>query len=299
MERVMAILTDPLTGASDESIAALRANMARPEVANAVQRHLIERNLDSFNPENIPEKMPQKLIQLMHKHAPTLSSLRRYRGTHLCTIVSNSCRFGSKGKPLQDARVLSLNDVGDQALNIFAGYSAEFFDDPLIHRKMHAVFLTAEDKCTKFNLCDMFEWCKCSALLDESTVQKYGNADGEFCPISTPFGIVFLFVNVLTNAEECRVEILNGDKTVQIKIKDFKPSTIGIRLYTTNMCMQCRKTESDTVRLKKCSRCLKCFYCSQECQLLDYPTHRSVCTYDWSSSDWRENAPVMVRQKKI
>ena len=168
----MAFLTDPLTGASDESISVLRANMARPEVAIAEHKRLMELDLSKFNPEDIPERMPHGLIQSMHKHNPTLSTLRRYRGTHLCTIVSNSCRFGSKGKPLQDARVLSLNDVGDQALNLFAGYSAEFFDDPLIHRKMHAVFLTAEDKCTKFNLCDMFEWCKCSALLDESTVQN-------------------------------------------------------------------------------------------------------------------------------
>ena len=296
--RLMAALTDPSSGASAESIAKFKAIMEEPGAAFALYRHLKFRDLSKFNPEDIA-KMPAIVVENLHKHFPTPTTIRHHRGTQICTIADNACGFSQKGRSLlHDDRVLSLHDVGEQGLKLFVDNCVEIVH-PTLHRKMHAVFLKAEGECTKIDLCDLFDWCKCSVLDDRS---KNGNDEVTFCFMETPFGRVFMSVHVLKNAEECRVDVLNGDNTVQIQVR--KPTVIGIGLFTSNYCKLCRKPGSDTtttttttttVKLKECSRCIvfgiKLFYCSRTCQLLDYQNHRQVCTYDWSASDWRDTAP--------
>ena len=287
--RLIAALTDPLLGTYAESIAEFKAKMEEPGVAFALYRDLKEKDLRPFHSEEIAQ-MPAKLVETLHKHFPNASTIQHHRGTHICTIVSDTVRFSHKGLSLHDDRVLSLHDVGEQGLQVFLENCI-----PMVHtvlyRKMHAVFLKAEGECIK--MCDLFDWCKCS-VLDDKSRNCHGNMT--FCYMETPFGRVFMGVHVLKNAEECKVDILNGDKTVQIQVKGSKPTVIGIGLFTPNYCKRCRKPRSDTVKLKECSRCIasgfNLFYCSRKCQQLDYPNHRQVCKYDWSASDWRENAPV-------
>jgi hypothetical protein len=289
--RLIAALTDPLLGASADSIAKFKANMEKPGVALALYTQLREKVCE-FNPEDMA-KMPANVVEMLHKHFPTETTVLHHRGTQVCTVGSNTFGFSHNGRTLHDDRVLSLHDVGTQGLKIFADNCVELVH-PSLHPKMHAVFLKAEDGCTKIDLCDFFDWCKCSVLEKEhSTVCC---KETTFCFMETPFGRVFVGVHVLKNAEECTVDLLNGDNTVQIQVKGVKPTIIGIGLFTPNYCKRCKKLRSDTVKLKECSRCIllgvKLFYCSRTCQLLDYPNHRQVCTYDWCASDWRENAPV-------
>ena len=295
--RLIACLTDPANGGSAESAAKLKAQMEKPEVARAMYQQLMGQDLSDFNMNDIV-RLPPKLAETLHEHFP-VDFAWRCRGTRICTLNSVGGAFSLECRLLDDARVLSLHDVGKRALKIFVENSVEV-SSPYIHRKMHAVFLKAEDECTKIDLCDLFEWCKCSMLDDKST----GSVDEtmRLSFIETPFGRVFLTVHALKNADGCKVDFLNGDKTVQIQIKHsskpHEPTTIGIGLHISNYCKRCRKPSSDSVKLKECRRCLafgiKLFYCSRECQLLDYPKHRQVCTYDWSAIDWRENAPVAV-----
>jgi hypothetical protein len=300
-KQLTAFLTDPTNGASIEKNAEMKEYMARPEVALAMYQSLMKRDLSDFNPNDI-HLLPPKTMELLHKHFPADIAWCS-RGTQICTIEPNGGKFSLKGRPMDDARVLSLQDVGQESLTVFVKNSVQFVDSH-IHRKMHAVFLKAEDRCTKIDLCDFFEWCKCSVLSD-----RLGDSPDEMSVvfIETPFGRVFLTVQVLQNADECKVEFLEGNKTVQIQIKHNKgfrakikgPIKIGVGLHTANYCRRCKKPSSDTVKLKECSRCLtyeiKLFYCSRECQLLDYADHRRVCTYNWIRSDWRENAPDLVK----
>ena len=284
--RLMAALTDPSLGASAESIARLKARMEEPGAAFAVYKHLKESDLSKYNPEDIA-KMPANVVENLHKHFPTSSTIRHHRGTQVITIKSETCRFSHKGRSLHDDRVLSLHDVGEQGLKVFADNCHEMVVH-VLYRKMTAVFLKAERGITKIDLCDLFDWCKCS-VLDDRGPKSHGVLT--FSYLQTPFGRVFVNVQVLGNASLCRVNLLNGDKTVQIQVKGVQPTVIGIGLCIHNNCKRCGKYGSDTVKLKECSRCavlgVKLFYCSRECQLLDYPNHRQVCKYDWSASDWR------------
>jgi hypothetical protein len=284
--RLMAALTDPSLGASAESIARFKESMEEPGAAFAVYRHLKESDLSKFNPEDIA-KMPANVVENLHKHFPTTSTIQHHRGTQICTIESNTCRFSHKGRALHDDRVLSLHEVGEQGLKVFVDNCVEMVH-PILYRKMSAVFLKAGRGVTNIDLCDLFDWCKCS-VLDDSAPKSHGVLT--FSYMQTPFGRVLVSVQVLGNASLCRVSLLNGDKTVQIQVKGVQPTVIGVGLCTPNCCQRCRKYGSDAVKLKECSRCavlgVKLFYCSRECQLLDYPNHRQVCKYDWSASDWR------------
>jgi hypothetical protein len=291
--RLMQSLTDPALGASAESIAEFRAHFSQPGPALALYRYFIDQDLSNFNPEDIV-RMPHKFIRHLHKHFPNESTIRHQRGTHICTYSSNCFRFSHKGRPLDDTRVLSLHDMDQQALQSFAERTSEIVL-PIIYREVHAVFMKLEEKCTRIDLCYLFEWCKCSVF-----DRRFSNntEDITIGVINTHYAQAYVTVHVLKKEGKCKVDFLNGDKTVQIRIKGSKPSIIGIGLNTRYCCKRCNKPGSDAIKLKKCSRCLalgvKLFYCSRECQLLDYPAHRQVCTYDWSASDWRESAPALT-----
>jgi hypothetical protein len=292
--RLIACLTDPANGGSAESAAKLKEQMEKPEVACALSQQLMERDVSDFNVNDIAQ-LPPKLMETLKKHFPDNFAWHCH-GTRMCTLRPDGGTFGVRSKLLDDARVLSLEQVGKQALKMFVENSVSVEASRFFHRKIYAVFLKAEDECTKIDLCDLFDWCKCS-VMDKSSPTNIEETIGFTC-MQTPFGRVFLTVHVLKNEDGCKMDFLNGDKTVQIQIKHKpnEPTTIGIGLHIAHCCKRCKKYSSDTVKLKGCKRCLaagiKLFYCSRECQLLDYPNHRHVCTYDWSASDWRETAPV-------
>jgi hypothetical protein len=289
--RLIAALTDPLLGVSAESSAEFRAHMGEPGAVFALYRYLKETDRREFDPDDIA-KMPANVVETLHKHFPTSSTIQHHRGSQVCTVKCNSCRFSHKGQSLQDDRVISLHEVGEQGLKLFVDNVVEIVH-PVLHRKMTAVFLKAARGITRIDLCDLFDWCKCSVLDERS---KNSHEVLTFAYMQTPFGRVFVSVQVLANASLCKVDLLSGESTVQIQVKGVQPTVIGVSLFASNYCKRCRKYGSDTLKLKECSRCaalgVKLCYCSRECQLLDYPNHRQVCTYDWSASDWRDTAPV-------
>ncbi|KAJ6478807.1 hypothetical protein C8R47DRAFT_1138228 [Mycena vitilis] len=43
------------------------------------------------------------------------------------------------------------------------------------------------------------------------------------------------------------------------------------------LCSVCKKTPDKAAQLKKCSGCLIAHYCSKECQVSDWPTHKKTC----------------------
>lgn len=44
-----------------------------------------------------------------------------------------------------------------------------------------------------------------------------------------------------------------------------------------NVCEKCEKPKSDDTPLLKCGKCTYVFYCGRECQIADWPEHKSVC----------------------
>ncbi|KAK0236398.1 hypothetical protein EDD85DRAFT_840489 [Armillaria nabsnona] len=48
-------------------------------------------------------------------------------------------------------------------------------------------------------------------------------------------------------------------------------------LHREKFCAVCNKNESDAPNIKQCSSCKARMYCSRECQLSDWPTHKSEC----------------------
>lgn len=49
--------------------------------------------------------------------------------------------------------------------------------------------------------------------------------------------------------------------------------------YYWGSCMVCKKGGSKNDQLKSCSRCRCVFYCSKECQKLDWKNHKKLCSY--------------------
>jgi hypothetical protein len=301
-----AFMCDPENGAPAEKNAEIKEHMSRPDVALATHQWLMGRDLSDFDPNGI-HQMPPKIVGLLHKHFPThpASGVHVQRSTHCCTInsASNSGMFRLKGRLLDDKRVISLEELGEKDMKVFVKGSVQT-TATYTHRKIHTVFLRADDSpCTKIDLCDFFVWCKCSWVMKSPKTRVYDETLHLAC-IETPFGRAVLAVQLMCQAENCEVDILDGNKTVQIQIKRKDgfdgPITVGIGLHTPNVCIKCNISNSDTVKLRLCSRCfkfdrIKRFYCSRECQKLDYPRHSHVCTYDWFSSDWREDAPRPVK----
>jgi len=42
-------------------------------------------------------------------------------------------------------------------------------------------------------------------------------------------------------------------------------------------CQCCGKAEKRVGKLKSCTRCKAAFYCSKECQVKDWPSHKKIC----------------------
>ena len=52
----------------------------------------------------------------------------------------------------------------------------------------------------------------------------------------------------------------------------------GLRESSTIMCGNCLKTDTDVgFKLSMCSKCNSAYYCSRECQVEDWPKHKSMC----------------------
>ncbi|KAJ7021972.1 hypothetical protein C8F04DRAFT_1139429 [Mycena alexandri] len=69
--------------------------------------------------------------------------------------------------------------------------------------------------------------------------------------------------------------------------KDLGPSRkdirSGVRAHLDD-CFRCEKKASAETQLRKCSGCLIVRYCSKQCQLADWPTHKAACS-DRGSAD--------------
>lgn len=234
------------------------------------------------------------------------------RSTQRCTIGPKCGIFSLNSEPQGDTRVISLEEVGEKDIKNFVKYSAAVAGSHT-HRKIHTVFLKAEDvHCTKIDLCAFFAWCKCSAVIESPEIRVCEELEAlpesmSLMYIKTPFVRALLTVQLMCSVDKCEVNILNGNKTVQIQIKrkeGFNGTIItGIGLHTPNVCTLCKTPNSDTVKLRVCSRCftfdkIKLYYCSQKCQRLDFQRHCHVCTYDWFADDWREEAPRPVKSLK-
>lgn len=179
-----------------------------------------------------------------------------------------------------------------------------------VYKKSQRFFFMANDKCrgTKADLCDFLVWCKHSHITEESSIVE-GVLDK--IPILKYFRVAilktffvngFLYVQALTNADKCKVIVVNGDETAQIRVirdKNFHGKImIGVSICIPHLCMECKKMPSDTCKLRFCSRCFKVdrvrvFYCSKECQKQDYPRHSNACNVDWNDNDWRERDKVL------
>lgn len=50
------------------------------------------------------------------------------------------------------------------------------------------------------------------------------------------------------------------------------------RLASPRVCSACGKLESGATKLKQCARCKAAMYCSRECQVAAWPTHKAGCS---------------------
>ena len=183
-----------------------------------------------------------------------------------------------------------------------------------VYRKYHQFFFKLENTeavpCmhAKMDLCDVYMWCRGSKVKQQYVFSPRDNQyidsielhGFKAAIVKTPFVNAVVTAEPLLNANKCRVFIRNGDKTGQIcAVMDrgfVGTAVIGVSLHTPNSCMECGKPASDTCKLRACSRCfeldrVRVLYCSRECQLIDYPRHRGMCTPEWrelDDSQWRD-----------
>ncbi len=53
--------------------------------------------------------------------------------------------------------------------------------------------------------------------------------------------------------------------------------TILDKTMNTQICQVCTRRDYQ-IHLMQCSKCKKTKYCCRECQVIDYPTHKKLCT---------------------
>ena len=61
------------------------------------------------------------------------------------------------------------------------------------------------------------------------------------------------------------------------KLDSFERRTSTHTELYRHACRACSKSETDEVRFSACARCNRAFYCSRECQLKDWPSHKAEC----------------------
>ena len=72
-----------------------------------------------------------------------------------------------------------------------------------------------------------------------------------------------------------KTPILNGNKEFNNREGIYHPSEVGQRFH--NGCTFCRLSKDKVKRLKKCPTCHVASYCSNECQLKHWSTHKTIC----------------------
>jgi hypothetical protein len=173
----------------------------------------------------------------------------------------------------------------------------EILEGQHIHRKNHICFFSVDTKAKSFtvDLCDLFSWLKLSRT-DEELVQRI-EPGFKVSVFESPFVNGFIVVEALTNVGGCNLFLGNGTHSLFVKIinrkASFNKTLVGVSLHVSNSCLGCRAPASESVRLKKCSRCFfnheaRVLYCSKECQKKDYERHRTVCACgELLLDDWR------------
>ena len=170
-----------------------------------------------------------------------------------------------------------------------------------VHGKSHVFFFSVEakTKSVTVDLCDLLSWCKYSSVVEadvDSIVERI-EPGMKACAFRSPFLNGFVVVETLTNVGECNLFIGNCTHSLQMKLIHRKGSSgktlVGVSVHTSKTCIECGAPSSESVKLRKCSRCFlnhqaRVLYCSKECQRKDYPRHRSVCARpELMQDDWR------------
>jgi hypothetical protein len=165
-----------------------------------------------------------------------------------------------------------------------------------IHKKNEVRFIAVNTKKSDVDLSELYGWLK-FANIDEKDVQHISSSFK--CSVfQSPFVNGFLIAKALTNVDECNLFIKQSAHSLQMKVVNRKgaegKTLIGIIIYISNTCLECKAPASESVKLRKCGRCYhnhkaRVLYCSKECQSKDYSRHRSVCSCtELLEDDWRK-----------
>ena len=85
---------------------------------------------------------------------------------------------------------------------------------------------------------------------------------------------------ILRNADEPTSEVVSSTAAIYDSL--VHASTVKI----PKKCSVCEKVETDTEKMKKCSRCDgPRLYCSKECQAKDWDNHKKICLISGSSAE--------------
>ena len=69
------------------------------------------------------------------------------------------------------------------------------------------------------------------------------------------------------------------DGSELITVHETKAKVFADQRYSSIQCGQCKKSEDDDDELfRKCSRCKLVYYCSRNCQVAHWKTHKTTCT---------------------
>jgi hypothetical protein len=204
--------------------------------------------------------------------------------------------------PLPSGFAVVPPDEVDEELRILFKRSVqmvleEVLEGQRVHRKKNVCFFSVDTKAKSFtvDLCDLFSWLKFSKT-DADMVHRI-EPGFKVSVFESPFVNGFIVVEALTNVGGCNLFLGSGTHSLFVKIMKRKASSnktlVGVSIHIHDACLECRASPSESVRLKKCSRCFfnhqaRVLYCSKECQKKDYERHRSVCACgELLQDDWR------------